>query len=226
MTKVGLLAGISLFLSLLIAFSLGSPVLQQINLAVSVWFQSVQPDWLMYFNQAVSAAELLVAPLFVYLSIYLFRHDRRHESLFILIAGLSWAVGRILKLIFSEACPAPPQVHELYYFRSLGQSLSDRFPQFFQLAISKLCFPSGHVFTYTVFGGWLYITRNRIFPHRIAKLLSPVIIILIITVAQSRISLGSHWLSDVVAGYLFGYSYLALILYLYHITIRKKLVAS
>ncbi len=72
-------------------------------------------------------------------------------------------------------------------------------------------FPSGHVMFYTVFFGFilfLILTRG---PHTRARwLLAAPFAALTLLVGPSRIILGAHWLSDVVAAYLLSLSLLAL----------------
>jgi undecaprenyl-diphosphatase len=66
-------------------------------------------------------------------------------------------------------------------------------------------FPSGHVMFYTVFFGFLlFLVLTR--PMRVALrwLLGAPLAALILLVGPSRIILGSHWLSDVLAAYLLG----------------------
>lgn len=66
-------------------------------------------------------------------------------------------------------------------------------------------FPSGHVMFYSVFFGFLlFLTLTRLpqgWPHR---LLALPLALLVLLVGPSRIILGSHWLSDVIAAYLIG----------------------
>lgn len=66
-------------------------------------------------------------------------------------------------------------------------------------------FPSGHVMLYVVFFGFLLFliwTHMRHSRWRTTLLLTLVAIIA--AVGPSRIYLGAHWLSDVIAGYLIG----------------------
>jgi membrane-associated phospholipid phosphatase len=72
-------------------------------------------------------------------------------------------------------------------------------------------FPSGHVMFYTVFFGLLvvFILIHRPQP-RLRALLSAPLITLVVLIGPSRIILGSHWLSDVLAAYLLGIVLLAL----------------
>jgi membrane-associated phospholipid phosphatase len=66
-------------------------------------------------------------------------------------------------------------------------------------------FPSGHVMFYTVFFGmllflaWTHITRPLA-----RRVCAVVLLALIGLVGPSRIILGAHWLSDVIAAYLIG----------------------
>lgn len=66
-------------------------------------------------------------------------------------------------------------------------------------------FPSGHVMFYTVFFGFLLFLALTRAPSVLARwLLAIPLAALIALVGPSRIVLGAHWLSDVVAAYLLG----------------------
>ena len=75
-------------------------------------------------------------------------------------------------------------------------------------------FPSGHVTAYTVLYGFLfylaytYLPRNS--PLRWVALV--VCGLLIVLVGPSRIYMGQHWASDVLAGYALGFAYLLLVI--------------
>lgn len=72
-------------------------------------------------------------------------------------------------------------------------------------------FPSGHVMFYTVFFGFialLALTRLPQSPFR--WIVAGLAALLIALVGPSRIVLGSHWLSDVIAAYLLGFVLLAI----------------
>ena len=70
-------------------------------------------------------------------------------------------------------------------------------------------FPSGHVINYIgVYGFLFYLVSTYVKPGFVRK---PVLAILggmIALVGPSRIYLGHHWLTDVLASYLLGFSYL------------------
>jgi membrane-associated phospholipid phosphatase len=71
-------------------------------------------------------------------------------------------------------------------------------------------FPSGHVMFYTVFFGmllffaWTHIKRAAL--RRVCVIM---LLVLIALIGPSRIILGAHWLSDVIAAYLIGLILLA-----------------
>ena len=64
-------------------------------------------------------------------------------------------------------------------------------------------FPSGHVMFYTVFFGFLaFLLLARLPNNRLRWLVSAPALALVALVGPSRIILGAHWLSDVLAAYL------------------------
>jgi membrane-associated phospholipid phosphatase len=66
-------------------------------------------------------------------------------------------------------------------------------------------FPSGHVMFYTVFFGFLlFLVLTRMPAAPLRWLLAVPLAGLVLLVGPSRIILGAHWLSDVIAAYLLG----------------------
>jgi undecaprenyl-diphosphatase len=70
--------------------------------------------------------------------------------------------------------------------------------------------PSGHVLTYVGVYGWMAIMAGlRIRTRWLRRLAVGALATLIAAVGPSRVYLGHHWASDVLASYLLGSSYLA-----------------
>lgn len=75
---------------------------------------------------------------------------------------------------------------------------------------SGYSFPSGHVMFYTIFFGFLMYMVIRYLPRGPKKSISfALLVTIIVLIGISRIYLGAHWFSDVVAGYLVGLVFLA-----------------
>jgi len=88
-------------------------------------------------------------------------------------------------------------------------------------------FPSGHVSSSVVFWGWLVALRILLRKEMLGWPRAMVgIPALFVTVAgPSRVYLGDHWTTDVLAGYLFGGGWLGLSLWLY-LELRKRNVLA
>lgn len=71
-------------------------------------------------------------------------------------------------------------------------------------------FPSGHALAAVLTAGAVWI----VFRNRRCKLLHPILIIYVLAIGWSRVYLGVHWLSDVLAGYVIGLLWLVMVIIL------------
>jgi undecaprenyl-diphosphatase len=159
------------------------------DLAVSTWMQSNGAGWLDSAMEAVSAAGTsygaLGALALAVLGTFGLRGVR--PAVFLLAVAILGVLVRIgLKLVIAR--PRPPD--ELV--RVMGEN-------------DGYSFPSGHVMFYVVLLGALYflLTSPRL-SGRTIRLVQAAIAVALVLTGISRIYLGVHWLSDVVAGYVFG----------------------
>jgi len=77
-------------------------------------------------------------------------------------------------------------------------------------------FPSGHVLIYTgVYGFLAFLLETLVRSDRLRRAGVGALVCLIALVGPSRIHLGHHWLTDVMASYLLGTSYLLALTALY-----------
>jgi undecaprenyl-diphosphatase len=107
------------------------------------------------------------------------------------------AVGSIAKQIWLRSRPAPDAV------RVIGSSRG-------------YSFPSGHTLFYVGFFGYLlYWSYATLRPGRLRTVLLWAFGVLIVLIGPSRIFLGHHWASDVLAAYALGLGYLVLLIRLY-----------
>lgn len=78
-------------------------------------------------------------------------------------------------------------------------------------------FPSGHVVNLTaIFGFLIYLTLLLVFNPWIRRGLVALLALPILVVGYARIEDGAHWPSDVLGGYMLGWLWLALTIWLYH----------
>ena len=82
--------------------------------------------------------------------------------------------------------------------------------------LDSYSFPSGHVLFYAAFFGFLCFLGSTLLKGSwLRALLLIGLGALIALVGLSRIHLGQHWFSDVLAAYLLGSVWLALTVYVY-----------
>lgn len=75
--------------------------------------------------------------------------------------------------------------------------------------IGGTSFPSGHVLIYSgVYGFLAFLIETLVRPDRMRRIAVSFLVGLVALVGPSRMYLGHHWFTDVVASYLLGISYL------------------
>lgn len=103
----------------------------------------------------------------------------------LLIGGLNaYLLKIVLKLIYQRE---RPEIFESLLFEE------------------SFSYPSGHAFAATLFWGFLAWILTRHLSNKLIKILiSLVAVLIILLVGISRVYLGMHWPSDVVAGWILG----------------------
>ncbi len=110
----------------------------------------------------------------------------RLEALFILLTTSSNILNAIVKRVIKRPRPNKELVSVVR-------------------VINEPSFPSGHVMHYTNFYGLLiYLLATNWKPGKLRNALIAFCTGMIATIGPSRIFLGAHWPSDVMAGYLYG----------------------
>ena len=114
---------------------------------------------------------------------------------------LAWGAGGIsatVKLAVGRPRPAPEDVR-VVPGRIGGSS-----------------FPSGHVLIYSgVYGFLAFLLETLVRPDKVRRASTAALVAIIALVGPSRIYLGHHWFTDVVASYLLGSSYLLALMAIY-----------
>jgi undecaprenyl-diphosphatase len=78
-----------------------------------------------------------------------------------------------------------------------------------EMFVFSYSFPSGHVFSATVIYGFcIYLAFLFINNGTVKWIVSALLAFLILLIGFSRIYLGVHWLSDTLAGYVTGFTWL------------------
>ncbi len=142
-------------------------------------------DWVSWFG---FRPQSLLIPFSIVIWCWL--HGRKLASFFLMAAWGSSLLSFFTKLVIRRPRPDDPSIRVV------------------EADIRDTSFPSGHTLHYVTFWGFFaYIvvtsTRNRVV-GRLAASLAGLIIGL---VGPSRVYLGHHWLTDVLASYLLGFTY-------------------
>jgi undecaprenyl-diphosphatase len=190
------LAGGAVSLAVLVSFAAAASAVDLFpgDQAASDWVQSWQASWLDTAMKAASfPGSLPIAAAIVALaalSLYL-KGLRGEAGLLVAVTAAGYGVRTALKL--SIARPRPPDDLVNVIVQPDGFS-----------------FPSGHVMHYVVFLGVLtFILGKRIEsgPRRWA--IRGAALAALLTIGLSRVYLGVHWVSDVLASYAYGGAVLA-----------------
>jgi membrane-associated phospholipid phosphatase len=184
----------------LLAWLVGSGLSAEPDLAMTLGLQQASHPalvWLMvvvsFFGfQPQNVVIVVVAAAFFWLK------GQRREGIFVLLAAGGMAlIGTAFKLLLLRPRPEGGVV------QVLGSA-------------AGYSFPSGHVLLYVSFFGflfyWAYAVLGRSLLRSAALWLCGLLIVL---VGPSRVYLGHHWSSDVLAAYALGLSYLLLLIRLY-----------
>ncbi|MBI2953875.1 MAG: phosphatase PAP2 family protein [Chloroflexi bacterium] len=84
-------------------------------------------------------------------------------------------------------------------------------------------FPSGHAVHFVVFYGFLFfLAQTQMRPSRLRTAVLVVLGLLIALVGISRVYLGAHWPSDVIAGYLIGALWLVVLIRVYTLVKQRR----
>ncbi len=117
----------------------------------------------------------------------------RIEAAFQLLAWGTGGISFLVKCVMQRPRPGPLTPEIRVVVAKIGGS----------------SFPSGHVLNYTgVYGFLTYLAYTWIRPTAIRRIIISVTTGLIALVGPSRIYLGHHWFTDVLASYLLGTAYM------------------
>ncbi|MEO8884535.1 MAG: phosphatase PAP2 family protein [Mucilaginibacter sp.] len=139
------------------------------------------------------AAVMVLATVLVF-----YVKKRKREALFLLLTTGSSLISTIVKFMVNRPRPSKNFVKVI-------------------IATHQQSFPSGHVFFYVVFFGFLallmYMLKHINNTLRLLVVIGCMLMIFIIPV--SRVYLGAHWFTDVLGGFLLGILYLFALSYWY-----------
>jgi len=156
------------------------------------WFASLM-WWISYIGYGPQIV-ILAAAVFV----ILFLIGLRWEAVTTLVAlAGSSGLAQLIKIIVHRPRPGANLVTVLEQLNSYS-------------------FPSGHVQTYTAYFGFLFFLSFTLLKPSLARtILLAILGSLVALIGISRVYVGDHWPSDVIAAYLLGSLWLVLSVYLY-----------
>jgi membrane-associated phospholipid phosphatase len=162
------------------------------DIKVTRLLQRIESPWFDRLMHAVSwpgfpPQSRVIPPL---LSIFWLALGFPIEAVFQLLAWGSGAISATIKRAMQRPRPTP-EVVRVIAARLGGSS-----------------FPSGHVLIYAgVYGFLAFLLETLVRPAHLRRITTTFLVGLVAMVGPSRIYLGHHWFTDVVASYLVGTSY-------------------
>jgi membrane-associated phospholipid phosphatase len=156
--------------------------------SITARLQRYRQPWIRGFFFGVSEIGFLkwATPLTVAVAGVFWALRFRLEAIFILFTSSSALLNQIVKRVIKRPRPTKDLV-------TVAR------------VIDEPSFPSGHVMYYTNFFGLLiYLLATNWRPSRLRNSLISVCTALIAFIGPSRVYLGAHWPSDVMAGYVYG----------------------
>ena len=159
------------------------------ELQLTMWMQSWHPNWLEETMEAISAPGARTIGVFIVslTAAFLYLKGLRKEAGLILVTTASASIiTNVIKVIIDRPRPAPDMLQTYHEY-------------------SNYSFPSGHVMTYVVFLATLAIVVTwNMRPCAVRRLILGSLVFGMISVGVSRVYLGAHFPSDVIAGYAFS----------------------
>jgi undecaprenyl-diphosphatase len=184
----------------LLAWLVSSGLTAEPDLALSLGLQQASHPALVWVMVAVSyfGFQPQNVLMVVGAAAFFWLKERRREGIFVVLAAGGMAlIGTAFKLLLLRPRPEDGVV------QVLGSA-------------AGYSFPSGHVLLYVSFFGFLFYWAYAVLGRSLLR--SAVLWtcgLLILLVGPSRVYLGHHWSSDVLAAYALGLVYLLLLIRLY-----------
>lgn len=161
------------------------------DLSVTHAAQTYQPSWLNILANIFSwlGQPEVIVPVVIVVAGWLFYKKQSIRDLTLILIMAGNLLTLIIKDFVQRPRPSPDLVNVLAHKTDFG-------------------FPSGHALAAVLTAGAIWI----VFRHRRWGWLHPALIVYALAIGWSRLYLGVHWFSDVLAGYIIGLIWLMIIL--------------
>lgn len=195
--RIAILGGVLLAIGLVLAFVIASD-LEAANardLALNTWFWNLGVDhrWLLDSSTFISwfadgMRNIVIVPIVAVILLIL--RQWRWAVFLVVVSQGGLLISNALK--FSISRERPPFIEN----DSLQQHLS---------------FPSGHTFAGFTIWAAMAIIAWYLLPRRASVILAPVLLVVGLLQAPSRLIVGKHWFTDVLGSWLIGAGWLLLV---------------